>query len=100
MLEEEELVSVPLLVLANKQDLPGAANEAQISETLGLASLRDRPWSIHKTSAISGEGLNEGLDWCVMLVNTFNFRLIFPYLLGLWMWCNSEDKQKIMNKPI
>ena len=63
MLEEEELCGVPLLVLANKQDLPSAANEAQISDALGLTSLRDRPWSIYKTSAISGEGLTEGLDW-------------------------------------
>ena len=36
---------------------------AQVSETLGLSALKMRQWSIFKCSAISGEGLNEGLDW-------------------------------------
>jgi ADP-ribosylation factor-like protein 1 len=63
MLEEEELRGVPLLVLANKQDLPGAASEVTLSESLGLTGERDRPWSLYKTSALSGEGLADALDW-------------------------------------
>jgi len=33
---EDELVGIPLLVLANKQDLPNAKTVAEITEKLGL----------------------------------------------------------------
>eukprot|EP01113_Clastostelium_recurvatum_P011808 TRINITY_DN16057_c0_g1_i1.p1 TRINITY_DN16057_c0_g1~~TRINITY_DN16057_c0_g1_i1.p1 ORF type:complete len:179 (-),score=27.64 TRINITY_DN16057_c0_g1_i1:65-601(-) len=65
MLEEEELKNTVLLVFANKQDLPGAASEAKISEVLGLPALKGRQWAIFKASAIKGQGLYEGLDWLV-----------------------------------
>ncbi|KAI9143261.1 ADP-ribosylation factor family-domain-containing protein [Paraphysoderma sedebokerense] len=65
MLEEEELKDAALLVLANKQDMPGAMTAAEVSEALGLSALRNRQWQIFKCSAVKGEGLNEGLDWMV-----------------------------------
>jgi len=65
MMDEEELKDACLLVFANKQDLPGALSDAQVSEALGLSSLKNRQWSIFKASAIKGEGLHEGLDWLV-----------------------------------
>jgi ADP-ribosylation factor family len=40
-------------------------NPAEVSEALGLDTLKGRQWSIHKSCAIKGEGLDEGLDWCV-----------------------------------
>ena len=52
-----------LLVFANKQDLPNAMNAAEITDKLGLHSLRQRQWYIQSTCATSGEGLYEGLDW-------------------------------------
>ena len=78
MLEEEELKNAALLVFANKQvfflspgppdtpllqDMPNAMSAAEVSQALGLASLKNRQWSIQKTSAVKGEGLTEGLDW-------------------------------------
>lgn len=63
MLEEEELKDAALCVFANKQDLPGALTSAQITEALGLAAVKGRSWAIFQTSAVKGEGLNEGLDW-------------------------------------
>lgn len=35
----------------------------QVSQGLGLVSIKDRQWHLCKSSAINGEGLNEGLDW-------------------------------------
>lgn len=64
MLDEEELRGVPLLVFANKQDVPGSLPAAEISDELGLAGGENaRPWSVRACCAIKGEGLNEGLDW-------------------------------------
>ncbi|RUP21260.1 ADP-ribosylation factor family-domain-containing protein [Jimgerdemannia flammicorona] len=63
MLEEDELREAALLVFANKQDMAGAMAPAEVSESLGLSTLKNRQWSIHKTSAVNGEGLTDGLDW-------------------------------------
>uniref|UniRef100_A0A3B4AP12 ADP-ribosylation factor n=1 Tax=Periophthalmus magnuspinnatus TaxID=409849 RepID=A0A3B4AP12_9GOBI len=63
MLSEDELRDAVLLVFANKQDLPNAMNAAEITDKLGLHSLRHRNWYIQATCATSGDGLYEGLDW-------------------------------------
>ncbi|XP_052792437.1 uncharacterized protein LOC128226542 [Mya arenaria] len=63
MLNEDELREATLLVFANKQDLPNAMNAAEITDKLGLHSLRNRNWYIQATCATSGDGLYEGLDW-------------------------------------
>ena len=71
ILAEEELADAVVLVYANKQDVPGALTEAQITEGLGLADIKDRQWAIFKTSAIKGDGLWEGIEW---LSNTLRAR--------------------------
>ncbi|XP_042860411.1 ADP-ribosylation factor 1 isoform X1 [Penaeus japonicus] len=63
MLAEDELRDAVLLIFANKQDLPNAMNAAEITDKLGLHSLRNRNWYIQATCATSGDGLYEGLDW-------------------------------------
>ena len=71
MLNEDELRDAVLLVFANKQDLPNAMNAAEVTDKLGLHSLRNRTWYIQATCATSGDGLYEGLDW---LSNTLKNR--------------------------
>ncbi len=63
MLNEDELRDAVLLVFANKQDLPNAMTAAEITEKLGLQSIRPRSWFIQATCATSGDGLYEGLEW-------------------------------------
>jgi len=63
MLNEDELRDAVLLVFANKQDLPNAMNAADVTDKLGLHSMRNRNWYIQATCATSGDGLYEGLDW-------------------------------------
>ncbi|BFZ65455.1 hypothetical protein YB2330_006626 [Saitoella coloradoensis] len=63
MLNEDELRDALLLVFANKQDLPNAMSAAEITDKLGLHSLRQRLWYIQATCATSGDGLYEGLEW-------------------------------------
>ena len=70
MLSEEELAGVPLLVFCNKQDVQGALPPETISEKLGLAGgEKERQWSVRGSCATKGEGLEEGLDWCVFWTN-------------------------------
>ena len=63
MLSEEELREAVLLVFANKQDLPGAMTTPEVTDKLGLHTLRGRTWFIQATCATTGDGLYEGLDW-------------------------------------
>lgn len=44
LLLQDELRDAVLLVFANKQDLPNAMNAAEITDKLGLHSLKQRHW--------------------------------------------------------
>eukprot|EP01089_Gocevia_fonbrunei_P007818 TRINITY_DN1911_c0_g1_i2.p1 TRINITY_DN1911_c0_g1~~TRINITY_DN1911_c0_g1_i2.p1 ORF type:complete len:173 (-),score=34.16 TRINITY_DN1911_c0_g1_i2:52-570(-) len=63
MLSENELKDAPLLILANKQDLPNAMNVAEVTDKLGMDSTGNRKWYIQPCCAKSGDGLFAGLDW-------------------------------------
>ena len=63
MLNEDELRDAVLLVFANKQDLPNAMTVTDVTEKLGLNTMRSRTWFIQATCATTGDGLYEGLDW-------------------------------------
>lgn len=83
MLSEEELKGVPLLVFCNKQDVQGALKPEEISEQLGLAGGEtSRPWSVRGSCAVSGQGLEDGLDWCGDKVNRNANRLTDECVIG------------------
>lgn len=63
MLQHEDLASSHILVIANKQDLPGAMSPVEVSTMLGLSAMRGRKWQITGCCAIKGEGLGEALEW-------------------------------------
>ncbi|KAK4647801.1 Arf GTPase arf1 [Podospora bellae-mahoneyi] len=56
MLNEDELRDALLLVFANKQDLPNAMSVAEITDKLGLHSLRQRVWTIDWSMNITHGG--------------------------------------------
>ena len=62
LMAEDCMQDSALLVYANKQDLPQAMSPAEITDKLGLRSLK-REWYIQGSCAASGEGIYEGLDW-------------------------------------
>jgi len=63
LLSADEMRDAALLVFANKQDLPQAMPAAEITEKLGLNTVRNRQWFIQSACATTGDGLYEGLDW-------------------------------------
>merc|ERR1711918_254726 len=63
MLNEDEMREAIVLVFANKQDLPNAMAAAEVTEKLGLQTMRNRQWFIQSAFATTGDGLYEGLDW-------------------------------------
>jgi|UniRef100_A0A7S0SFE4 ADP-ribosylation factor-like protein 2 len=65
LLAEEKLAGASLLIFANKQDIPGALTKEEIAAVLELGNMEKRHWHIEGCSAVTGEGLLQGFDWCV-----------------------------------
>lgn len=63
MLSNEGLGKAPLLVFANKQDLPTALTPVEIAEDLNLDAIKDRGWLIVPSNALTGDGLVKGVEW-------------------------------------
>jgi len=55
--------NAPVLIFANKQDLPNAVNASKLAEILMMSKLRGREWYIQPCIATKGEGLVEGFEW-------------------------------------
>ena len=61
---------IPVLVLANKQDLPMALDAYKLEHLLGLKELgKDSNWHIQPTCAITGEGLEEGMTKLLEMIH-------------------------------
>ena len=67
MLNEDELRDALLLVFANKQDLPNAMNAAEITDKLGLHSLRQRAWVRFPLSYRDPQLARVRLPKCILL---------------------------------
>ena len=64
VMSHDELRDCPLLIYANKQDLPNSLSPSDLVEKLDLSSkMRHREWHCQGAVAVSGQGLYEGLDW-------------------------------------
>ena len=77
LLEQEKLAGASLLIFCNKQDLVGAMSPEEIVEVLGLREERfsTRHWTIQACSAVTGDGLVDGVDWMVQDISERIFML-------------------------
>jgi small GTP-binding protein len=67
-LSHPETQKVPLLILANKQDLPNVMPVVEIFDKLELFKVKNRLWFIQGCCALSGEGLMEGMKHLMDMV--------------------------------
>ena len=58
-------LSTPILFYANKMDLEGGMSPTEISNAIGLENIKDRNWTICSTNALSGQGVEGGLNWLI-----------------------------------
>merc|ERR1712113_648427 len=73
LLKDFELSDVPILILANKCDIPTAATEDEIKKKMGLTQLTTgkecilnkefRPIEVFVCSAVNRQGYIEGFKW-------------------------------------
>jgi len=62
LMGEKALAKSAVLVLASKQDLPGALRVKDITQRLNLSGLK-QTWHVQATSGLQGEGLHDGMCW-------------------------------------
>lgn len=68
VLEKPQTKGLPLVVIANKQDLTDALSGDKLAHDLGLTRHLDHPWHVVEVSAKSGQGLSEALDRIYSLI--------------------------------
>lgn len=61
ILQNEHIKNAPVVILANKQDLPGALSAEEITRIFKVKKLcSDRCWYVQPCCAVTGEGLDAG----------------------------------------
>uniref|UniRef100_A0A7S4IHE5 ADP-ribosylation factor n=1 Tax=Vannella robusta TaxID=1487602 RepID=A0A7S4IHE5_9EUKA len=60
--------NIPLLLFANKQDLPNAMPVSEIIQILDFNTLQ-RLWHVEGTIGVRGDGIYKGLDWLISNIN-------------------------------
>jgi len=79
LLTDEQIINVPVLILGNKIDKPGACSEEQLRQffqlcTTGkgqtsLAELNTRPLELFMCSVLKKQGYGEGFRWLANYIN-------------------------------
>ena len=64
----QDNINIPLLVLANKQDLHMAMGEEEVVHAMGLRKLRSTLWCVELTCGLTGEGLETGIEMMHMMI--------------------------------
>lgn len=63
ILKHDNIKNVPVVVLANKQDLPGALNAEEITQRLNMKKhCQNRNWYVQPCCALTGQGLSEAFQ--------------------------------------
>lgn len=65
MLDHADLkaAKIPILFFANKMDQASALSPADVMEELGLSEITEKPWRITASCALTGEGVEDGVNW-------------------------------------
>lgn len=71
LLSHPDSQQAPLLILANKQDLPNSMTVVEIFDKLELFRIKSRLWFIQGCCALSGDGLAEGMKQLIRMVTRF-----------------------------
>jgi len=74
-MQYQDNITCPLLVLANKQDLPGALCKAEVEQALGLHQLQSELMSVEPSCSLTGEGLEQGIERLHQLILKRKMRL-------------------------
>eukprot|EP00118_Oscarella_pearsei_P028349 m.1949 g.1949 ORF g.1949 m.1949 type:complete len:191 (+) comp8086_c0_seq1:177-749(+) len=70
ILQSPDMDAVPVVVMANKQDMPNAKDPSEVIKRLGLRSLSN-PWHVQGTCATNGDGVIEAVFTMSKMVKVY-----------------------------
>ncbi|XP_022914676.1 ADP-ribosylation factor-like protein 6 [Onthophagus taurus] len=62
---------IPVLFFANKMDCKDSLSSVKIAAALGMDKIMDKPWHISASNALTGEGLQEGVEWLTQQIREY-----------------------------
>ncbi|ELK19066.1 ADP-ribosylation factor-like protein 8A [Pteropus alecto] len=65
LLDKPQLQGIPVLVLGNKRDLPGALDEKELIEKMNLAAIQDREICCYSVSCKEKDNIDITLQWLI-----------------------------------
>ncbi|ETN78585.1 hypothetical protein V3C99_008718 [Haemonchus contortus] len=65
LLDKAQLDAIPVLVLGNKKDLPGALDERQLIERMNLSAIQNREICCYSISCKEKENIDITLQWLI-----------------------------------
>ncbi|XP_030902138.1 hyaluronidase PH-20 isoform X2 [Melopsittacus undulatus] len=65
LIDKPQLHGIPVLVLGNKRDLPGALDEKQLIEKLNLSAIQDREICCYSISCKEKDNIDITLQWLI-----------------------------------
>lgn len=73
LLQHPDIASkrIPILFYANKMDLRDSLSSVKIASGLNLDRIMDKPWHICASNAVTGEGLQEGVEWFTQQIREY-----------------------------
>jgi signal recognition particle receptor subunit beta len=76
LLANDEARTIPVLIFANKQDLPGSVKSQELVDMLGVTDyVNKKPIAlvrVQESSAVHDQGLLDGFEWIVDKIITLN----------------------------
>lgn len=70
LLSKNSLQTTPILVLANKSDLPNAKSAEQVREALDLGAIKDRELCIYAISCKNATNIDITMEWILKHAKT------------------------------
>jgi small GTP-binding protein len=68
IITNENMLSVPVVIIANKSDLPTAVKPSELIQQLSLHSISRRRWYIQSACAITGDGIVEAMQQLAKMI--------------------------------
>lgn len=65
---------IPILIFSNKMDIRDSLSPSQVSLKLELDQIRNKPWQIFGSNALTGENLNEGVNWLAGQIRQYRLK--------------------------
>ena len=96
LLTHDDLKVSAVLIFANKQDLDSALSIEEITNKLNFDKLLNINWKVQGTTAVTGDGLHEGLDWLATTLKSLNNENSLPKLSIFRRNSNSSSQENSM----